>query len=429
MGRLFNGSSDVISNTSIATVGATGSMSLWLQPNWNWNDTADHPFWMEDGDFFTFQKYSDNNIYCGFRRGASDQRIALAATGLFTSGTWAHWLLTWSNAAGQTLYQNGVSVGTHSLTYPSPVNPNGLWVGNYGTFAPVNSNETIADFAYWNSTLSSSDAAKLAAGYRPVDVNSANLQVWWPLSGYSSPEPDSSGNANNGTLTGTSQAPMPPSLGRGGRSFNGTSNKIVGSSNISNISNVTIAAWAYCTTSSNIRLPVFSCGDSALDGFGLVFTNGTVRAGALGGVAWVPGTTTFTANSWHHLAMTGTSGFVWQFYADGVADGPIQTVTPIAATHAPAFGWDSTPAWFPGSIADCAAWNTVLTPTQILALASGTRPNQIAAGNLLGYWPLNSFSNSAENDASGGGNNGTLSPGSASGPFPILGPPQTWRLG
>ena len=215
MGRLFNGSSDVISNTSIATVGATGSMSLWLQPNWNWNDTADHPFWMEDGDFFTFQKYSDNNIYCGFRRGASDQRISLAATGLFSSGTWAHWLLTWSNAAGQTLYKNGVSVGTHSLTYPSPVNPNGLWVGNYGTFTPVNANETIADFAYWNSTLSSSDAVNLAAGVRPVNVNSANLKAWWPLDGFSNAtENDISGNANNGTVTGATPILGPPQLWR-----------------------------------------------------------------------------------------------------------------------------------------------------------------------------------------------------------------------
>jgi hypothetical protein len=45
-------------------------------------------------------------------------------------------------------------------------------------------------------------------------VNLANLKGWWPLDGYQSPEPDLSGNGNNGTLTGTAQVLGAPQLWR-----------------------------------------------------------------------------------------------------------------------------------------------------------------------------------------------------------------------
>jgi hypothetical protein len=430
MGRLFNGSSDVISNTSIATVGATGSMSLWLQPNWNGNDTVDHPFWMEDGDFFTFQKYSDNNIYCGFRRGASDQRISLAATGLFSSGTWAHWLLTWSNAAGQTLYKNGVSVGTHSLTYPSPVNPNGLWVGNYGTFAPVNANETIADFAYWNSTLSSSDAAKLAAGYRPVDVNSANLQVWWPLSGYSSPEPDISGNANNGTLTGTSQAPMPPSLGRGGRQFvTGTDQMNI---TFSPTSALTVSWWVFSSTlPSSPPLGTLSY-DNSQQAIYLSGISYPLKVSMAGGPVGGATAAIINQGTWYNIIWTQTvsSGAgTYTIYLNGssvFSDNGTLVTGFASGSHTWNVG-NIVPAGtnpLSGYMADMAVWSTVLNGTQINQLVAGVRPPNVNSGNLIGWWPLDGFSNATENDKSGNGNNGTLT-----GTLPILGPPQLWRLG
>ena len=63
--------------------------------------------------------------------------------------------------------------------------------------------KAISDVAIWNTVLSSGQISTLAAGVRPGYVQVANLVGWWQLNGALSPEPDYSGNGNNGTLTGT----------------------------------------------------------------------------------------------------------------------------------------------------------------------------------------------------------------------------------
>jgi len=56
----------------------------------------------------------------------------------------------------------------------------------------------------WNVALSAGNITSLVNGVRPPNVNSANLQGWWPLDGFlNTTENDLSGNANNGTITGT----------------------------------------------------------------------------------------------------------------------------------------------------------------------------------------------------------------------------------
>jgi hypothetical protein len=69
---------------------------------------------------------------------------------------------------------------------------------------------SIADVAFWNVALTTAEISALAKGARPSIIRPKSLSGWWPLDGLQSPEPDLSGNAKNGTLTGTTPAFGPP---------------------------------------------------------------------------------------------------------------------------------------------------------------------------------------------------------------------------
>jgi hypothetical protein len=134
------------------------------------------------------------------------------ASGLFANGTWVHMAAVKTPGAinaNTTLYLNAVS---QSAVSPSTNTPNvtagAPWVGADGTtFANV----IIADAAIWNTNLSSGQITQLFNGVRPINVNSANLKVWYPCDGFSnSTENDLSGNSNTGTVTGALPILGPP---------------------------------------------------------------------------------------------------------------------------------------------------------------------------------------------------------------------------
>jgi hypothetical protein len=302
----------------------------------------------------------------------------------------------------------------------------------------------LADCAIWNTVLNSTQAAQLVAGYRPIDVNSANLIGWWPLSGYSSPEPDISSGARNGTLTGTSAAPMPPSISRGARQFIRANNDYVTvSSAVVTASPLTVCLWAYVLDAA-FSYELFSITDNSAGNNdamrmecnqSLSQTNFSYRH--LGAETAVIFSNSTIKPGWNHFLATVDNTNSANAYLNGtLAGGPtgigVTTPSGLAVTNVGAYVSNSganivNP--LNGYISDVGVWNIVLSGSQITALASGTRPGNVQGANLKLWWPLNGFTNTTENDLSGGANNGTLSPGSASGPFPILGPPQTWRLG
>lgn len=68
---------------------------------------------------------------------------------------------------------------------------------------------SVAEVAVWNSVLSNNEVATLAT-VCPDSVHRSSLVAYYPLYGMSSPEPDLSGAANNGTVTGTTLANHAP---------------------------------------------------------------------------------------------------------------------------------------------------------------------------------------------------------------------------
>ena len=71
-------------------------------------------------------------------------------------------------------------------------------------------NGRLAEAAIHTAALSAGEMLALSRGVRPTRVRPQSLAGYWPLWGLSSPEPDLSGSANNGTLHGTSQADHAP---------------------------------------------------------------------------------------------------------------------------------------------------------------------------------------------------------------------------
>jgi hypothetical protein len=288
-----------------------------------------------------------------------------------------------------------------------------------------------ADCAYWNTVLSSGQVAQLAAGYRPIDIGStANLQGWWPLSGYSSPEPDISGNNNNGTLTGTAQAAMPPSLGRGARNFTASTDQM--NVTFSPTSALTVSWWVFSSTLPSPTTLAALSWDNAAQAIYLSGSSYPLNVFAAGGLTGAHTANVINQGTWYNIIWTQTvsSGAgTYTFYLNG---------TSILSDNGTLLGGfaSGSHTWNVGNIvptgtnplngymADMAVWSTVLNGTQINQLAAGVRPPNVNSGNLIGWWPLHGFSNSTELDLSGSGNNGTLV-----GTHPILGPPQLWRLG
>jgi hypothetical protein len=181
----------------------TGSVTFWFNPGWNSGDGIDHQVvdCEQAGDFFRFQKYLDDNCYIGWDFGGVDDRVIFADTGLFVSGTWAHWAVTWTSGGTTTVYKDGVSKGTH-VTPTSPSIASQTYFGARPTLTGANG--LIADIALWNSAISSGSVVSLAGGARPNTITPSPF-TWAPFDGVASPEPDNI-DSNPFTLSGSPPA-------------------------------------------------------------------------------------------------------------------------------------------------------------------------------------------------------------------------------
>lgn len=190
--RSFTANTDRINCSTCAAPTSSGSISIWVKPNWGGGDSTVHEFYFfpittGGNDRLSFQKFSDNSIYAGWNITGTDERIIIAGSSLFTSGQWANWVLTWS-ASGCVLYKNGVSVGTKSaITVPSLATSYSIGSLSGGGHA---TNASMAEFAIWTSVLSANEALALAKGANPLQVRPTNIQFYVPILGIGSGEPD-----------------------------------------------------------------------------------------------------------------------------------------------------------------------------------------------------------------------------------------------
>lgn len=142
----------------------TGTLSLWMKPTWVQADNAWHFFFghrTDDNNIFSAEKFSDNNLYWGWKTGGVDHRVAvLNANYTINQNQWNHFALTWDDSANETkLYLNGTEIGTQvaTLTTFSATNPT---IGSRGD-DPSNMEGSIAEVAVWSRVLAADELAAL----------------------------------------------------------------------------------------------------------------------------------------------------------------------------------------------------------------------------------------------------------------------------
>ncbi len=214
MARIFNSTSDGIRSSSTLTGLAPGyTVSAWFKPNLATAQTYAAICCQERGvnTYNLFVGLSGTGPHLSYYWNTSGGVAGVdPGSGSVSTGTWYHVAVVVTAAGSVFPYLGGVSDGGPGSNYQDQGSFN--WTIGYQT-APAGSSfngGSIADVAWWNVELTALEISALVKGARPNTIRGKNLVTWYPLDGLSSPEPDLSGNAKNGTLTGTTQSFGPP---------------------------------------------------------------------------------------------------------------------------------------------------------------------------------------------------------------------------
>jgi Concanavalin A-like lectin/glucanases superfamily len=218
LARSFNGTSDLInSGTGVPDPGGQATFSFWAYPTSFPNTYNAFLSWLRNDDTANFGTYVNSSGKLAFYvLDTNDVQSAYDGTGSTTLSTnvWYQFVFTCSSACALVGYVNGSVDHTfaggglplHSMT-GTP-----LYVGEEAGNTTRGFAGYITDVAIWNTVISGAQIANLTSGQRANTIGAnANLIYYLPILGQS-PEPDKSGNANNGVLTGTTIVAGPPSL-------------------------------------------------------------------------------------------------------------------------------------------------------------------------------------------------------------------------
>ncbi len=221
MSRSFNGSSDTINcGTNTALIPASLSVFGWINLSslsnsytGVFNRFASESF-NTNGDCAYFVKSNGKTaLYLAdnFATGGTENYDGTGA-GTISTNTWTHVGFVFPSSGNAHSYINGVldgSVGAGNTTHAT-TSVQSFVIGSDPHLGGRFLSGRVADVGVWSAALTVGEIAGLAGGRRPSEVRQGALVGWWPLDGLASPEPDLSGNAFNGTLTGTSAAAGPP---------------------------------------------------------------------------------------------------------------------------------------------------------------------------------------------------------------------------
>ena len=228
---------------------------------------------------------------------------------------------------------------------------------------------------------------------------------------------DSSGNGNDGAFGATTAA---PSWQTEDKCVSGKCLYFDGSDDTTNMgdiditSEITISAWVRTGTTANQQL-IRKTNSYQL----IIYDTGIVRGLIGSGTNWSPsnaadGTTVVTDNKWHHVAMTHSDTTnETKVYVDGVLEKTTTVTTDIGTNDTNLMVAHSDTGYFKGFLDEVKLFDSALTADQIKAeyaggaAVFGDKTDWLSDG-LVGYWKMDEASGTTVADASGNGNNGTL---------------------
>ncbi len=198
------------------------------------------------------------------------------------------------------------------------------------------------------------------------DYNSAMIG-WW---NFTIDTNDSSGNGNNGTVTGATH------VGEH-YEFNGSTDYIELSTS-SNPRNITILAWINQTSGSSSTRAIINYGTTLLEINSKVILNFYPNVGE----ATIGKGYTFNADTWYHVAITynydynSTNGQYF-LYVNGVQQHTAFGTNESGSGSGKYIGnFNSNSRWFNGSIDEIAIYNRTLNSTEILEEYQNTAPSK-----------------------------------------------------
>lgn len=220
------------------------------------------------------------------------------------------------------------------------------------------------------------------------------------------------------------------------RSFNGTSDFIA--ANTAHVTNggvaFTIACWVNASLAAANLKNLYGEGNTGAAGpffqiqgesvSGRLFIS--ARSASTGGSNSLTGTSRPAFDStWHHIAVTQTTGNVITAYVDGIADGTL-TRTALSNSTTQVFNttsWgtivrNTNTTFLGGLIAHAALWTRTLSAQEIVSLAAGALPSLFAPVHYWPFWGTDSPEPDIGNHAGVAGVNGTLTGTTAAGGSP-----------
>ncbi len=430
----FDGGDDyvTISSSSALSIGTAATYSTWVKMN------ALPP---SSYGYSLIRKWSN---------GSEDKTLAIAQNGkpnlffynvgsgvnantVLSTGVWHHIVGTYDGTT-EKIYIDGVLDNSNSASGDVADN-----VGAAVTLGhtPENSaylNGFLDDVRIYNRSLSATEVRALYDVGNPDKVNTAQgdsleqgLAGYWKLDDASgTTATDSSGNANNGTLTngptwGTGQV-------KGDTVFDGV-NDYVTTPNSTAIDmganqDFTLALWVKTSQAATAgQHPMMLSKEDVNNprqGYNMflhaqtddptwyleLFSNGTA--------AYAVGKSNIADGQWHHIVGMRKGGRLYSYEDGGLATVNAAGFTGSLSKNIPLrFGRSSGSGWyFNGSLDEVRIYNRALSSEEVGKLYRETAPDNPDTG-LVGYWPFNGkdISGTTAYDRSGKGMNGTLTNG------------------
>ena len=423
----FDGTDDYIDcgNDSSLQFASSFSISAWVKIN----DTSNNAIISKDSSGAT-----GNGYHIDFRSGNQVHAWAYNAsnkvikTGL-SIDTWYHIVFVFENTGGsngtQSLYINGGTAVTSSITNFASSTINNLRIGNSEEIAGFQTNGLISNVALFNTNLTSTQVQTLYNNGSPAaDISSLSPISWWKLNAQDTFDGtnwtiNDYAGSNDGTSSGMTSANLVQSnlQHTSGYSpyaldFSGITAHLKTYTIPAQTNTVTLSAWVKRTGATGNSAGIFGVRNSG--------------GGATFGVCWdlafltttnkiefrIADTTYRTVtqndvmpdNTWTHVAGVADGNNI-KLYINGVLQTDIDTyssnlLTPTSNIFFAAQGPAGSNT-FNGQLSNCARWNIGLTQAEVTEIYNQGVPsnlNTFSGTTPIGWWQLGSNSSFEGND-------------------------------
>ncbi len=216
--RSFGAASSNALTRASYTVPTTGTLLVWLNPSFAWNDNKAHTICRIEtpGKLFEITKGGNNVLYCGWSQSGNPDYFQIL-TAAWSQNAWNSLIFVWVQGGRQLLMINGTAVGgSGALDAAWDTSAYAFHVGNLSALNSV-WNGYLAHLTIWNTPLAYWDGANwnareltgLTRGMNPFNACPHNIVDYWPL-GMGSPDNSIAGGGRALTVSGTSISELGP---------------------------------------------------------------------------------------------------------------------------------------------------------------------------------------------------------------------------